>query len=228
MIVNSEAMRRQLLEETPWLRIPVDVIHNGVDTDRFRPVQDTAALRDELGLPRAAFVIGYAGVFQPRKRVDMLVRAAAAVPANTARHLLLIGDGHERPELEALAARLDLPATFVGRRDDVGRLLPAADVIAHLSAAEGFANSVLEALACGVPVIATDEHSHPEQIDDGVTGVLVQPDAAAVADALTRLAGDTNARLAMGRAARDSALARFAVERMVDHYVTVLARVAEA
>lgn len=229
MIVNSQAMRRELIASIPWIAgIPMDVIYNGVDVDRFRPPDDRRAARAAFGIPADAFVIAFAGVLQSRKRIDLLIRAVAAMPTGTNARLLLIGDGPERAALEALASRLAVTATFAGRRDDVATCLGAADIAAHLSSGEGFANSVLECLACGLPVVATDEHSHPEQIDDGVTGTLVPADVDTVAAALTRLACDPAARAAMGHAAREITVQRFTIPRMVDEYANVLARVARA
>jgi glycosyltransferase involved in cell wall biosynthesis len=219
MIVNSAAMRAALLDATPWLEsVPIHVVHNGVDTERFTPLPGLrAAMRTELGIAPDAFVVAFAGILQPRKRVDLLVRAAAQARV----HLLLIGDGPDRTALDALARELGVAATFTGHRTDLARLLAAADAAAHLSAAEGFSNSVLECLACGLPVVATDEHSHPEQVDDGVSGVLVRPDAAAVAGALERLRRDPDERARLARAARETAVRRFGIDAMVRGYLAV-------
>lgn len=223
MVVNSHAMHHRLLESSPWLAaVPITVVHNAVDTDRFRPRPERRMrVREELGIPADAFVIAFHGIFQPRKRLGLLMSAVARLPASLRARVLLIGAGPERAALEQHAKALGVLATFTGLRTDVPELLAACDVAAHLSSAEGLSNTVLEDLACGLPVVATDEHSHPEQIDDGVTGFLVPPDETAVADALLMLA-EPGRRAMMAPAARETAETQFTVETMVQGYVDVL------
>jgi len=223
MVVNSNAMRHRLLESSPWLEaVPITVVHNAVDTHLFRPLPELRVrARQELGIPADAFVIAFHGIFQSRKRLGLLLSAVARVPEPQHAHVLLIGDGPERASLEQQARALGARATFTGLRTDVPELLAAADVAAHLSSAEGLSNTVLEDLACGLPVVATDEHSHPEQIDDGVTGLLVAPEPVAVADALRALA-EPGTRAVMARAARATAETRFPVDTMVGEYIEVL------
>jgi glycosyltransferase involved in cell wall biosynthesis len=224
IVVNSAAMRDRMLTAVAWLDADrVSVIHNGVDTEHFRPhPEDRARVRAELGFTAEDFVVAFHGVLQPRKRVDLLIRGAARAGARRPLSLLIVGDGPDRAALDALARELGVPAHFTGRRTDVPALLAAADVGAHLSSAEGFSNSVLECLACGLPVIATAEHSHPEQIDHERTGLLVEAQAPAVASALSRLADDAALTARMGSAARDDALRRFSVTAMVTEYERVL------
>jgi glycosyltransferase involved in cell wall biosynthesis len=225
VIVNSEAMRRLLLERTPWIsQVPIDVIHNGKDLEHWRPrPEQRAAAREALRIDAGTFVVAYHGVLQPRKNVDVLVRACAAVGGGA--HALIIGDGPDAMRLRDLAASVDIPATFTGRRDDVAPLLAAADVAAHLSDAEGFSNSVVEALACGIPVVASDATSHREQIEDGRTGLLVQPGSVdAVASALDSLRRDAALRAMLARSAREDALQRFGIDRMIDAYGQSLLR----
>lgn len=226
MVVNSQAMRRALLDATPWLRdVEIHVVHNGVDSERFQPLPHLRAqTRAAQGIDENERVIAFHGILQPRKRVDLLVRAVSHLAPSDRPSLLIIGDGPERPALERLASELRVRALFTGLRDDVPQLLAAADAAAHLSAAEGFSNSVLEDLACGLPVIATDEHSHPEQIDPHITGLLVPPDAACLAEALRTLLADAPRLAAMARAARDTAVQRFSIASMVREYRDVLAR----
>jgi glycosyltransferase involved in cell wall biosynthesis len=229
LVVNSFAMQKQLVEHAPWLGcIPIHVIHNGIDLERFRPMPELReGMRNTLAIPGDAFVIAYHGVLQERKRVAVLIRAAAALPAALRAHVLVIGDGPDLPQLRNLAATSGVSATFTGTREDIPRLLAAADVYTHLSAAEGFANSVVEALACGLPVLASSAASHPEQIDDGRNGLLVDPDRQdLVSGALQHLAGDSTGLEAMGLAARAAAERRFDRRLMVTKYESVLDSVA--
>ena len=120
---------------------------------------------------------------------------------------------------------MNLPITFTGVREDVPELLSAADVAVHLSSAEGFANSVTEAMACGLPVIACDATSHPEQIEHGTRGLLVRlRNSQGVSEAIRFLASDPEKRLAMGWAARARVVTEFGWDRMLQRYDTCCAK----
>lgn len=224
MIVNSDAMKQELLRRTPWISaVPIHVIHNGKDLARYRPLPGARGpMRASLGIAADAYVACFHGVLQRRKRVEDLLRAAAQLAGRLEVHVLIAGDGPDEAELRGLAQRLGVSATFAGKRADVPELLAAADVSVHLSEAEGFSNSVVEALACGLPVIASRAHSHPEQVADGQTGRLVPPgDLAALTDALVEFAEPGRRRLA-GTHARRTAEAAFGLDRMVAAYAEVL------
>jgi glycosyltransferase involved in cell wall biosynthesis len=226
LIVNSHAMRQELLAHTPWLAaIPIHVIHNGKDLRRWHPRPESrAAMRAALNLPPNAFIACYHGVLQARKNVDVLLRALAPRPPALGLHGLIIGAGEAQAALEQLARRLAVPARFTGARDDVAELLAAADVAVHLSSAEGFSNAVLEALASGLPVIASDATSHGEQVRDGIEGRLVPlRDEGAVLQALIGLARDADLRSRMARAARARAEREFGLETMSAAYEAALA-----
>ncbi len=112
---------------------------------------------------------------------------------------------------------------FTGIREDIPELLSAADAAAHLSIAEGFSNSVIEAMACGLPVIASDATSHPEQVESGAQGILVPPgDWGSVADAIRWLHSDPTERQRLGKAARERAESEFSREGMLERYDRVL------
>jgi glycosyltransferase involved in cell wall biosynthesis len=177
-----------------------------------------------LNLPPNAFIACYHGVLQARKNVDVLLRALAPRPPALGLHGLIIGAGEAQAALEQLARRLAVPARFTGARDDVAELLAAADVAVHLSSAEGFSNAVLEALASGLPVIASDATSHGEQVRDGIEGRLVPlRDEGAVLQALIGLARDADLRSRMARAARARAEREFGLETMSAAYEAALA-----
>jgi glycosyltransferase involved in cell wall biosynthesis len=227
LVVNSRAMREVLVAGAPWLAaLPIEVIPNGVDTARFRPLPERRTeVRHMLGLPPHAFVVAFHGVLQARKRVPLLLRAVAELGPEA--RVLLVGAGPDAEALAREAEALGVLATFTGLRDDVPDVLAAADAYVHLSAAEGFSNSVLEALACGLPVVASDEHSHREQVTDAC-GFLVAPRVAAVAAALRRLMGDVPLRKRLADGARVKAQSDFDLGAMVRAYERLLASVCEA
>jgi glycosyltransferase involved in cell wall biosynthesis len=229
MILNSERMRRTLERTHRFLfRRPVLVIPNGKDLSRFHPRPEMrAAARAELGIPRDAFVVSFHGILQARKNVDVLVRGAAAARSVRPVHLLIAGSGPEEGALRALAAELGVAATFAGFLRDLTPVLAAADAAANLSASEGFSNAVVEAMASGVPVIATGGTSHDEQVVHGEHGLLLDsPAAAEVAAAIETLAADEAMRARMSLAARRRAAAEFGLDRMVERYEDALAMLA--
>jgi len=230
MIVNSEAKKREQLERTPWLaHVPMHVIYNGKDLARFRPLPGSrAGMRASLGIGEDEYVAGFHGSPQPRKRVDDLLHAAARLDGRLGLHVLIVGKGPDSGKLEVLARRLGIRTTFAGIRTDVPEVLSACDVAVNLSTNEGFSNSVVEALACGLPVIASRAHSHPEQVEDGVTGRLVPVgDLDGLVDALGEFADPARRRDA-GRAARRTAEASLGFDAMIEAYLRVLREAAAA
>jgi glycosyltransferase involved in cell wall biosynthesis len=164
----------------------VRVLRNGVDLDRFRP-EDPARCRTELGL--AAPVLLSVGGLIPRKGHDLVIRALAQVPAAT---LVIAGEGPERTALAGLAADLGLASRvrFVGRIDHDGlrRHYSAADALILASSREGWANVLLEAMACGTPVVASNVWGTPEVVAAPEAGVLVgERSADAIAAAVLAL-----------------------------------------
>ena len=225
LVVNSETMRRRMLVSAPWLKhSTIHVVHNGKDVTRYKPLpRFRERIRTELGVPEDAFIVSFHGMVQPRKNVELLVRAVAELPAELKVHALVIGGGPTLPQLRALAAQLRAPVIFAGIREDIPEVLSAADAAAHLSTAEGFSNSVIESMACGLPLVASDATSHAEQITEGTQGSLVPPgEWRPVADAIRWLATDADGRQRMGAAARQRAVNQFSRERMLDRYDEVL------
>ena len=230
MVAASRETLNRLREDAPWLGdMRVEVIHNSVDTSRFQPMPELRArARSQLGNPDDALVVSFHGRLAPPKRVDLAVRAIAAAAREAPVRGLIIGDGPEGPALRELANKLEAPTTFVGFRDDVPDLLAGSDVEITMSEIEGSTPmSVLEAMACGLPVIASNATSHPEAVEEG-WGVLVEPGTAeGAAAAILALADDPTRRRAMSEAARTRAVEHFGVERMIDRYETFIRQVVE-
>jgi sugar transferase (PEP-CTERM/EpsH1 system associated) len=190
------------------------VIYNGVQVPELSISLREA--RAELGLPDDGPIIGAISRLDPVKGVDFLIRALAQVNGAT---LVVVGDGPERAALEALAGDLGVADRihWAGHRRDVPYLLPAFDLLVQPSLHEGLPNTVLEAMACGLPVVATAVGGTPEVIVDGLTGLLVPPrDADALAQAMVTLLSNADLRRTMGRAGRERVAQRFTAERMVE------------
>jgi len=189
---------------------PIDVIPNGVDIGRFE--EDIQPIpREELGVEKDEVLLVYSGRLGPEKNLTFLVRAfAGAQTAYPDARLMLVGDGPERDNLEDLAARSGLQhkVVFSGMvdHDDVPRYLTAADAFVTASVTEVHPLSVIEALACGLPVVGIDSPGVGDTITDGENGFLCRNDLAAFTAKLTRLIADTQMRNDMSERARSSAL----------------------
>lgn len=184
----------------------------------------------ELGVPEAAPVIGNVAALTGHKDHATLLDAMALLrPRQPEARLVILGEGELRGVLEARARALGLAdrVHFAGFRQDLDRLLPAFSVFCLSSHMEGLGTSLLDAMAFGLPVVATLAGGIPEAVEDGRTGRLVaQRDAPALAAALAEVLCDERQRAAFGAAGRQAYLARFTAERMVDETLGVLRELA--
>ena len=204
-------------------------IPNGIELSRFAPdASARAEVRRELGIPEGAWLVGTVGRLAPEKDQALLVRALAP-SLGPDRHLAIVGAGVEEERLRAQVAALGAKAGFVhltGARRDVPRVLAALDVFTLTSVTEGLPLVIPEAMATGLPVVATAVGGVPSVVDEGVTGYLVPArDEARLAEALARLAADPAGARAFGQRAREIALARYSAERMATAYVRIYQRV---
>jgi glycosyltransferase involved in cell wall biosynthesis len=170
--------------------------------------------------PREPFVIGYAGRLTAIKRPLDLVRALdGVVDRGVDATLVVVGDGEEREDAERLAAELGVAerCRFVGYQRDMAAWYGTFDVFLLASANEGTPVAAIEALAAGVPLVATRVGGTPAVVDDGETGFLVDVgDVAAMADRLLELAGEPQRRAEMGGLGAERARERYGIERMLD------------
>jgi glycosyltransferase involved in cell wall biosynthesis len=187
MIANSAATARRLAS-WPAAAGKVTIVPNGVDLARFAPAAPDPALRASLQLEPARPLVGYFGRLEHAKGVDVLLDAAARVHTKLPAAFLFVGDGPLRARLASRAQAEGVPVCFTGRREDVAELMRLCAVVVLPSRSEAFGRVLVEAMASGVPVVATTVGGIPEVCVDGATGLLVppdDPDALAVAIALT-------------------------------------------
>ncbi len=200
----------------------VRVIPNGVDTQRFRPLPPDPVLRRALGVADAAPLVGIVAALRPEKNHALFLEAARLVRQEIpTAHFLIIGDGPERQHLEGLARHLGLSdaVRLLGTRHDVPSLLSLLDVFVLTSHMEANPVSILEALACEKPVVATAVGSVPETVLEGKTGCLAEPgDPRAVADRVVALLRDPRRAASLGRAGRRHVVAHWSLDRMVGGY----------
>lgn len=186
----------------------VRTIYNGVDTERFRPLNRVRAGPN----PFQEFVVATVAHLIPEKGVDYLIRAVAQQSERV--RLVIAGDGPESGRLRALGAELRLGRRLemIGLTNEIPTVLAGADVYAHPSLAEAFGLAIAEAMACGLPVVASRVGGIPELVEDGQTGLLTEPrDVGGLARALDQLASDPALRRRMGALARQRAVERFDV-----------------
>jgi glycosyltransferase involved in cell wall biosynthesis len=186
------------------------------------------ATREALGLVDDDLAIGTVCRLAWQKGIDQLMEAVRLVrPALPHARFFVVGDGRERPQIEAAAHDLGGAVTFLGQRDDVPALLSAFDVFVQPSRQEVMVQTTLEAMAAGRAIVSTSTVGADEAIEDGVSGVLVDVgDAPAMAQAIIALAGEPARRAALGRAARARIEATFTLEHMLDRAEAILGRVA--
>lgn len=216
IIATSRAVARRF----PWAGAKVRLVPNGVDLKRFAPRPPSGAVRASLGVPPSAPVALSIGRHVPEKGYRHLVDAAARLErARPGVHWVLVGDGEGRGELEAQARRLGLASRvhFTGWRDDVADVLALADVFVLPSESEGFGRVLVEAMAMGRPVVATEVGGVPDVVVAGETGLLVRPtDPVALADAVQALLADPARAARLGAAGRARAESTFSLGAHVD------------
>jgi len=199
------------------------VIPNGVDLNQFKPTHPDSKLREELDIEEDSILVGTLGQLIPGKGQDVLLKAAKKVAEQAPEvKYLIVGNGNTsyRNTLEALSAGLGIKdkVMFTGYREDIPQIMSCLDiaVLASTTHLEGLSRVIIEAMACGKPVIATDSGGNPEAVEDGRTGILTPPgNPDKLARAILELAADANRRERMGEAGRKRAEELFSIEMNV-------------
>lgn len=218
LLAVSEALKRDMAE----IGIAADKVrvhYTGIDADRFRPL-DRRAAKAALGV--AGPLIATVGNLVPGKGQRVAIAVAERLPEAT---LLLVGDGPDRPELEALAKPLGGRVRFLGARphDELPGLLGGADVMLLPTRSEGLANVWVESLACGTPVVTTDVGGAREVVDRPEAGRLVPAEPEAMAAAVRELLADPPPQQAVSAAAAKFSWERNS-EQLFDHLAALAAR----
>ncbi len=203
------------------VRAPIRVIPNAVDHERFRPAQTPAQgqpdLRQRFAHPDEKLLVHISN-FRPVKKVEDVIRVFDRVSQRLGARLLMVGDGPDRPAAVELAAELGLTGrvSFLGSFPRIEDVLAVSDLFLLPSVKESFGLSALEAMASGVPVVASRIGGIPEVVEDGVSGSLLEPgDVDGMADAAVELLSDPETHARFARAARTRAVSRFSEDRVV-------------
>ncbi|MCW5627005.1 MAG: glycosyltransferase, partial [Burkholderiales bacterium] len=227
-------------------RFLIDVVHvpedritricNGVDTGRFAPPVGSGVTLGPPGfVPPDGIIVGTVGRMAAVKDPLNLARGFAAAlrmmpEARTQLRLVMIGDGEQREAVEALLTEAGIRdlAWLPGSRDGIPQLLGGMDIFCLPSISEGISNTILEAMASGLPVIATAVGGNPELVQDGATGTLVPPqDPEALAHAIVTYLRQPDVRREHGAAGRQRALEQFSIDAMVDAYDTLYSQLSD-
>ena len=195
------------------------VIPLGLELDAFASLDDRAGrgLRHDLGIADEEVVLTFVGRLVAIKRVDLLLRAVARARADARVRLLVVGDGELGPELKELSRRLGIEASvnFLGYRRDLPAIAAATDIAVLASANEGTPVSLIEAAAAARPAVASGVGGVPEVVTEDTGLVVPFGDTEAMAAAIVRLAADPGLRARLGASARESALRRHSVPRLL-------------
>ncbi len=217
--VTSHTMREIAIQQFHLPPQKVHWIRTGVDVTRFRPGL-SRQWRQQLGIPDDQIVFGFLGALRPEKNLPLLLRAFAAARLPNA-WLLLIGDGGLRAEMEELAKTLGLGdrVLFTGYAPDPAAALAALDVFTLSSSTEQTSNSLLEAMACGLPALVTDVGDSRMVLGDGASSVVAPPaNEGAYAAALAAMARSVELRREWGQRNRQRCLVEYPQDRMIREY----------
>jgi glycosyltransferase involved in cell wall biosynthesis len=223
IVAVSEALRQTFVSRSRYPAVRTSVIYNGIDPEIFFPGVDSS-FRSNLGIGPDEFVFGALGNVRAPKAYDVLLRAAALLAMdNLPARVVIVGDtsGSIFPQLQRLHTSLGLAdrVIFAGFRRDVPQVLRAFNALALSSRTEGFSLATVQALATGLPVIATRSGGPEEIIEDQKTGLLVPTnDPAALAAAMRRVRDDAGLRLRLSAAGPAAVWARFDRRSMLEAY----------
>ncbi len=226
VLANSEAIRDAMLNENSVAAEKIRVIHNGVDMEKFRQRSEDRSwivpeeAKHEASLEKEKWIVLVGNMHSDVKGHPWLVEAASAITREFPNaRFVLVGDGALRKKFEARIAGSGLSKhfLFLGRRNDVPRILASCDLAVLPSKAEGLPNAVLEYLAAGLPTVATRVGGNAEIIEDGKTGLLVPPqDPARLAEAVLRLLREPGFADGLGKNGRAYVASEFSYRKMIE------------
>jgi glycosyltransferase involved in cell wall biosynthesis len=226
VIVNSEATKRTMVKDAPWF--PPDkavVVYNGIDTTPYTQLALhrnalRVKLRNAIGASADAPVITLVGELNERKQQRVVIEAVPHVLEKfPGARILFVGEGDDRAALEAAVKERGLTQSiiFTGFRTDAAEIMMGSDALLLPSRVEGFGYVLVEAMAAGIPCIASNASSIPEIVQDGVTGILhAVGDSGAIAEAIVNLLSNPERARAMGEAGARVAREKFTISSMLD------------
>jgi len=225
IVVLNAQMQREL-KILLYSAARIACIPNGVDTAFYQPHNNRIQLKQSMGLPEAPILL-YTGRLSAEKGVATLVHAYALLKHSSAAALYIIGSGPEQQHIERLIQKLQLDnrVTLLPALNDIRPYYQCSDIFVMPSFHEGISNSVLEAMACALPVVATNVTGNTDLVRDRHNGLLVPADnAPALAAALDELLDNPDKAREMGARGQHIAQTQYCFKEMMDHYCALYAR----
>ncbi len=222
-IANCRAVKEQVVKEGILPGEKIEVIYNGIYFPAYGDLRGDQSLRRELGIENGAPLVGMVANFnfEIKGHRYFLEAARNVLQDRPEARFVLVGDGPLRPNYERMGRTLGIEKNllFLGKRSDTPSIIAGLDISVLSSTSEGFSNAILESMAGGKPVVATNVGGNKEMVADGVTGVLVPPgDSSALADGILKLIRNPQKAISMGDMGRKFVRERFSVEEMVKRY----------
>jgi glycosyltransferase involved in cell wall biosynthesis len=213
----SEAVTDFLVRDVGIKRKKLVTIPNGIDIKAFPVKINKKKKMLELGLNPFSRVVGTVSrLHEPTKGIKILLEAFTMLQKNLDSQLIIVGSGKDEKMLKNLARDMKIQVYFLGERIDIAEILQVMDVFVLTSFYEGLPVSVLEAMACGTPVVATDVGGVKEVISDGTNGLLVEPgNPHAIAEKIKKLLKDENLRKDFGKAGFKMVKEKFSIDKTV-------------
>jgi glycosyltransferase involved in cell wall biosynthesis len=225
VVVNAATIQDYLISTEGLDSARIEVIHNGVPVSQALLEPDARTVRSELGLGEAEHLVAFIGRLAPQKNPGLFLEMAAAVLRSGLKcGFLLVGDGPLRVTLTDQAHTLGIQEAvrFTGARNDVPRILSVIDLLVLTSDWEGLPNVILEALAAGVPAVATNVGGVRELLADGVTGYVVSPqDLSALVNRVIGMLNEKGFRAECGRRGQEYVQSHFSISAMIDRTVAL-------
>jgi glycosyltransferase involved in cell wall biosynthesis len=222
-VANCNAVREQAIQQENLLPEKIEVIYNGLDLSEYQQTLENESLREELKVVKGVPLVGLIANFnfEIKGHIYFLGAAKKILEKIPEVKFVLVGDGPLRSRYEEVARELRIHRNvyFLGKRTDVPSIISNLDVSVLSSTNEGFSNVIMESMAAGKPVVATNVGGSKEMVIDGVTGCLVPPaDSQSLANAIIDLLETPDKAMAMGSAGREVVKERFTVDTMVKKY----------
>lgn len=221
IVAVSEDIKKDIIRYDKVDPSKIEVIPNGIDVERFNP-KNTTDIRKEFSLEESDIIIGFVGRIVPAKGLEYLLDAFPYVKEEfKSIKLLIVGEGSLVEELKEKAKKNSIfdNIIFTGRRRDIPEILSGINIFVMPSIAEGLPNALLEAMAMGKPIVATEVGGIPEVIKNRFNGILVPPrDTRALATAMKELIGNAQVAAKMGQAARDLVQDNFTIKAIAQKW----------
>lgn len=221
IIANSLIVKQECLQQEKFVTSEkIQVIHNGLDVDRYNIQIDPQNQKKALQIPDNGHIVGIVARLHPRKGHRVFLKAAVQVLQAYPQTIFLVigGDQGIQPELERFAQELGIrnSVVFTGERRDIPELLSILDVQVSTSFIEGLSNAILEGMASGKPIVATDVAGNPELVIHGQTGLLIPPgNPARLAEAIIQLLGNRSLCIQFGNAGKQRVNTLFRMDQTI-------------